>query len=80
MSDKLILDACCGAKSFWFDKDNPSVEFCDNREVAYHEFYPHRFIEVRPDTVCDFRALPFADETFWHVVFDPPHLTRCGEH
>lgn len=22
--------------------------------------------------------MPFADESFWHVVFDPPHLTRAG--
>lgn len=26
----------------------------------------------------DFRALPFPDESFWHVAFDPPHLERAG--
>jgi hypothetical protein len=30
---KPILDACCGSKMFWFDKQNPNVEFCDIREV-----------------------------------------------
>lgn len=34
---------------------------------------------VIPDQVMDFRALPFPDDTFWHVVFDPPHLKRLGK-
>jgi hypothetical protein len=75
---KPILDACCGSKMFWFDKSNPNVEFCDNREVPYHEYYPQRYIEVRPDTVCDFTALPFEDKSFKLAVFDPPHLSRAG--
>lgn len=28
-SDKLILDACCGSRMFWFDKHNPLVLFVD---------------------------------------------------
>lgn len=32
---KPIIDVCCGSRMFWFDKDNPNVEFCDIRqEVA----------------------------------------------
>lgn len=31
------------------------------------------------DIIADFRALPFADNTFAQVVFDPPHLDRIGE-
>jgi hypothetical protein len=69
---KRIFDPCCGGKMFWFDKHNPDVEFCDKRVVAKHEYYPHRYIEVNPDTVCDFTNLPFADETFHSIVFDPP--------
>lgn len=76
---KEILDPCCGSKMFWFDKNNPAVEFCDNREIPLHEYYPHRYLEVKPDMLCDFRHLPFADETFWHIVFDPPHLTYAGK-
>lgn len=76
---KRILDVCCGSRMFWFDKQNPDVEFCDNRIVPYHEYYPGRYIEITPDTVCDFTALPFADEAYKLVVFDPPHLTRVGE-
>lgn len=26
---KPILDACCGSRMFWYDKDNPAVVFMD---------------------------------------------------
>lgn len=77
--DKRVIDVACGSKQFWFDKNNKNVEFCDNRTIPYHEYYPHRYIEVSPDTVCDFTALPFEDGSFKLVVFDPPHLNRVGE-
>lgn len=76
---KPIIDVCCGSKMFWFDKNNPLVEFCDNRIVPYHEFYPNRYIEVKPDTLCDFTKLPFADKSFKLAVFDPPHLSKIGK-
>lgn len=76
---KRVLDVACGSKMFYFDKNNPDVEYCDKRTVARHEYYPHRYIEIKPDTVCDFTALPFDDESYKLVVFDPPHLTRAGE-
>ena len=28
---KKILDACCGSKMFWFDKENENTVFMDNR-------------------------------------------------
>ena len=76
---KLILDPCCGAKLFWFDKSNPAVEFCDIRTVPKHEYYPGRYIEISPDTMCDFTDLPFADRAFKLVVLDPPHLKSAGK-
>lgn len=76
---KPIIDVCCGSKMFWFDKENPNVEFCDIREVPYHEFYKNRYIEISPDTVCDFTELPFADKSYKLVVFDPPHLEQVGD-
>jgi hypothetical protein len=30
---KRVLDACCGSRMFWFDKQNPDVVFADNREL-----------------------------------------------
>ena len=77
--NKPILDACCGSRMFWFNKNNPNAVFCDNREVPYHEYYKNRYIEIKPDIVCDFTSLPFPDKTFKLVVFDPPHLTSAGK-
>ena len=31
--EKPILDACCGGKMFWLDKNNKDVLFVDQREV-----------------------------------------------
>lgn len=76
---KKILDVCCGSKMFWFDKHNPYVTYCDNRKVQRHEYYPKRYIEICPDTVCDFTNLPFPDGSYQLVVFDPPHLIRAGD-
>lgn len=28
---KIILDACCGSRMFWFDKHNPNTLFIDKR-------------------------------------------------
>lgn len=46
---KRIIDVCCGSKMFWFNKDNPDVEFCDIREMPKTEYYPGRYIEISPD-------------------------------
>lgn len=32
--EKKILNPCCGSKMFWFDKNNPNVEFCDIRKLT----------------------------------------------
>ena len=76
--DKPILDPCCGGKMFWFDKNNPNVLYCDNRKFA-GSLCDGRSFEVSPDVIADFTALPFDDESFWHVVFDPPHVTNVGQ-
>ena len=75
---KPIIDVCCGGKMFWFDKHNPNVEFCDKRKFETH-LCDGRAFEVNPDTVCDFTQLPFADNTYKLVVFDPPHILKVGE-
>ena len=76
---KRILDVACGSKMFWFDKENPDVEFCDKRKLDRTEYYPGRYIEVSPDAICDFTNLPFMDSSFKLVVFDPPHLIKVGK-
>ena len=82
---KLILDACCGTRAFWFNKHNPNVCFVDKRYVERDLLWQSKdgkektYYEVKPDIIADFQNLPFDDCSFYHVVFDPPHLVRAGE-
>lgn len=73
-----ILDPCCGGKMLWFNKNDRRAAFCDRRREK-HILCDGRFFEVNPDTVCDFRKLPFPDESFFLICFDPPHLLQAGE-
>ena len=81
---KPILDACCGSKMFWFDRNNPNVFFVDKRKMDNEVIWQNkdgsekRTMTINPDVVADFTSLPFPNETFWHVVFDPPHLKNVG--
>lgn len=84
LDDKKILDVTCGARTIWFDKHHPNAVYCDKREL--HEsgvFGKQRSsvhtLDVSPDVICDFTALPFPDNTFSLVVFDPPHLIKANE-
>ena len=78
MSDKTILDACCGSRMFWFDRNNPDVVFADNRYVST-TLCDGRTLVIEPDVEMDFRDMPYPDNTFNLVVFDPPHLIYAGE-
>lgn len=71
---KPILDACCGGKMFYFDKDDPRVLFMDCRrmEAQLKDRGKLRQFEVKPDVVGDFTRMEFADGSFRMVVFDPP--------
>jgi len=62
----------------WFDKQNQRALFGDVRSES-HTLCDGRALEIKPDLVMDFTALPFDDETFRLVVFDPPHLIYAGE-
>ena len=76
-----ILDACYGSKMFWYDKHEPHTTYIDNRseksEVKDRQYI--RDIVVNPDIIADFRKLPFKNNEFDLVIFDPPHLIRAGK-
>lgn len=76
--DKKILDVCCGSRMFWFNKNEPHTVFMDNR-VLHDTLCDGRKLDIEPDIIGDFRNIPFDDNTFHMVVFDPPHLVKVGE-
>ena len=77
-----VLDACCGSRMFWFDKQDERALFVDKRcetwpiDIGTPGTKGRSPIVVAPDKVADFTALPFPDDTFALVVFDPPHIER----
>lgn len=73
-----ILDACCGSRMFWFNKENTETIYIDNRTEDTRLCDSRRLI-VKPDIIADFRNMPFEDESFYLVVFDHPHLMRVGD-
>lgn len=79
-----VLDACCGSRMFWFDKNDPRCLYVDIRNESYvidigiPGTIGRRSVTVAPDLCADFTCLPLPDNTFALVVFDPPHLTNSG--
>ena len=84
-NDKKILDVTCGSRTIWFNKEHPATVYCDVREEELTGIWgseggqSERKCIVKPDIQCDFTDLPFEDESFCLVVFDPPHLRYAGE-
>ena len=69
----------------WFNKADPRAIFGDQRsetltvtDNSTRNKTGTRTIRIEPDTLLDFRALPFADGAFKLVAFDPPHLVQAG--
>lgn len=86
MSAPLVLDPCCGSRMMWFDKADPRVIFGDCRsetitvtDRSHGRVDGTRTLRIEPDALMDFRALPYADNSFALVAFDPPHLVRAGQ-
>ena len=76
-----ILDSCCGSRSFWFDKNDKRALFVDKRRGIYpivHSDRPRNPVVVQPDCNASFTNLPFPSDSFYHVVFDPPHLVNSS--
>lgn len=80
MNEKIILDACCGGRMFWFNKNQPNTIFQDIRVAEQGHLSSRPSHEVKPDIVGDFRDMKHSkDQSFKLVVFDPPHLLAGGE-
>lgn len=79
LKEKFILDACCGGRTFWFDKTHKNTLYVDNnpRPCGYVKQRPN--FNCSPDVVMDFRNLEFENNKFNLVVFDPPHLKSPGK-
>lgn len=80
---KPILDVCCGSRMFWFDRQDDRAIFVDKRRESHtlpdvSSAGGVRELVIDPDIVADFTALPFPDDSFYLVVFDPPHFARNG--
>lgn len=83
--EKKILDVTCGSRSIWFNHNHPAALYCDKRVEHNTRIWKsgdglsERTLTVDPDVVCDFTDLPFEDNRFTLVVFDPPHLKQISE-
>ena len=82
-----ILDATCGDRTIWFQKDEPHTIYCDIRREEWEGDFgktldgkkKHRHLVIDPDVQCDFTNLPFRDGSFKLIVFDPPHVKNLTE-
>ena len=81
----LALDPCCGSRMMWFAGGHANVVFGDKRretltvtDRSHGKENGTRMLCIEPDALMDFRALPYADDSFYLVAFDPPHLVRAG--
>lgn len=68
---------------FWFERQSENAVYCDNRQESFDlkDSSTHsgsRSLKIHPDVVSDFTELPFMDNIFDMVVFDPPHLLHAG--
>jgi len=73
--EKFILDACCGGRMFWKNKNHPNAIYQDIRKdvLPLKEQYGMNF-SVEPSHIGDFRKMVFEDKSFKMVIFDPSHL------
>jgi SAM-dependent methyltransferase len=80
---KQVLDACCGSRMMWFNKKDERCLFgdmrCETMTICHMPSKKGRSpIVIDPDEIHDFRNMPYPDNTFYHVVFDPPHVENIS--
>ena len=71
----MILDATCGFKSTWFEKNiHDGVVYIDHRVMKPLKLPNGRNWEILPDIKAKWQALPFRDNVFSCIYFDPPQI------
>ena len=76
---KIILDPASSMRSFYFNKSDDRVLFGDIRGDETHLLCNGQTIEIKPDQIMDFRSIPYPDDSFQCVIFDPPHMLNLSE-
>lgn len=80
MYEKFILDASCGGRMFWYNKNHPNAIYIDKRRVEVgHIEQRNCQHNIDPDIIMDFRDLKFSDNSFELVVWDSPHMVKLSE-
>ena len=84
-----ILDVTCGNRTIWFQKNEPHTIYCDIRREEWEGYFGtalnkqgkknHCRLVIDPDVLCSFTDLPFKNESFNLVVFDPPHICNLAK-
>lgn len=74
-----ILDATCGFKGIWYQKNHPFVTFMDKRKgfassTLHTKIKNKRRYTINPDVVSDWVHAPFPNNYFDMIVFDSPHF------
>jgi len=80
LEGKTMLDATCGGRQTWSQKNHPHVLYMDIR-VMPHGLFQEKWMKgktsnfcVEPDWIGDYRATGFPDGWFETAAFwDPPH-------
>jgi len=78
-TEEQILDATSGGRSIWHpnNKDRENTLYIDKRkEEPGFTGQEGRTFSIQPDEIQDFRNLPYKDESFKLVIFDPPHVIK----
>ncbi len=68
MNESLILDACCGGRQFWFNKNHPHTLYMDIRSVEPGSISLQPNWCIEPDIIGDYRDMIFDDASFKLIV------------
>lgn len=71
--------SCGECKAFVYYKQQEEWEGDFGNETRLDGRKKHRHLVIDPDVQCDFTDLPFADNYFSLVIFDPPHIENLSQ-